>query len=198
MTKGKTIRHPASAAGAPTTGATSAEATSKRQHGKLVVAVGGRATKTGATSPTKCQADAPIPDAGLAATPEPPRQTKPALLRAMLAKPGGASLAALMAATGWQPHTLRAALSGLRKKGLDLTRRREGEDTIYAIAPGGPEAACTGDSVGGPAEDEAATGAGDAGGAGDAICADVGADTCEDSPVPSDAAAASRLTGSGA
>ncbi len=47
------------------------------------------------------------------------------------------SLAALMAATGWQAHTVRAALSGLRKSGMTLTRRREGEDTIYASVPEG-------------------------------------------------------------
>ncbi len=56
-------------------------------------------------------------------------------MRARLAEPGGASLAALMEATGWQVHTLRAALSGLRKAGVTLTRRREGADMIYAIAP---------------------------------------------------------------
>jgi DNA-binding transcriptional regulator PaaX len=50
------------------------------------------------------------------------------------------SLAALIEATGWQAHTLRAALSGLRKDGLTLTRRREGEGTIYAIETAGAEA----------------------------------------------------------
>lgn len=64
---------------------------------------------------------------------KPPRQTKSALLRARLGEPGGASLATLMEMTGWQAHTLRAALTGLRKAGLTITRRREGEDTIYAI-----------------------------------------------------------------
>ena len=73
-------------------------------------------------------------------TPKQPRQTKSALLRARLSEPGGVSLAALIEATGWQAHTLRAALSGLRKEGLTLTRRREGEDTIYAIESAGGEA----------------------------------------------------------
>lgn len=66
-----------------------------------------------------------------------PRQTKAALLRAMLETDGGASLARIMAETGWQAHTVRAALTGLRKAGLHLTRRREGEDTIYAIGVAG-------------------------------------------------------------
>lgn len=62
-----------------------------------------------------------------------PRQTKAALLRAMLAAPGGASLVHIMTETGWQAHTVRAALTGLRKAGLHLIRRREGDATIYAI-----------------------------------------------------------------
>jgi hypothetical protein len=70
-------------------------------------------------------------------TPEPARQTKAALLRARLSEPLGVSLASLLEATGWQAHTLRAALSGLRKEGLTLTRRRDGQDTIYAIETGG-------------------------------------------------------------
>ncbi|WP_167852632.1 DUF3489 domain-containing protein [Pseudotabrizicola sediminis] len=65
--------------------------------------------------------------------PRQPRQTKAALLRARLAEPGGVSLAALIEATGWQAHTLRAALSGLRKTGLKIACHREGDDTIYAI-----------------------------------------------------------------
>lgn len=73
-------------------------------------------------------------------TPKPPRQTKSALLRTRLSEPGGASLASLIALTGWQAHTLRAALSGLRKEGLSLSRRRDGDDTIYAIEATGPEA----------------------------------------------------------
>lgn len=73
-------------------------------------------------------------------TPKPPRQTKSALLRTRLSEPGGASLASLIALTGWQAHTLRAALSGLRKEGLSLTRRRDGNDTIYAIEATGPAA----------------------------------------------------------
>ena len=71
-----------------------------------------------------------------------PRQTKAAMLRARVVAPGGVSLEELMQATGWQAHTLRAALSGLRKSGLAITRRREGVDTIYAIedrrTPDGP------------------------------------------------------------
>lgn len=92
----------------------------------------------------------------VAAIPAPPRQTKAALVRERLAAPGGVSLAALIAATGWQAHTLRATLSGLRKAGLTLTRRREGEDTIYAIVSGG-------DDVGERGADESETASSDHG-----------------------------------
>jgi hypothetical protein len=36
---------------------------------------------------------------------------------ALLQRPEGATLDDLVAATGWQPHTTRAALTGLKKKG---------------------------------------------------------------------------------
>jgi Protein of unknown function (DUF3489) len=79
-------------------------------------------------------AEASEPETAVVAPPpKASRQTKAALLRARLSEPGGVSLAALMEVTGWQAHTLRAALSGLRKGGLTLIRRREGDDTIYAI-----------------------------------------------------------------
>jgi Protein of unknown function (DUF3489) len=80
------------------------------------------------------------PDPSVASPPpKAPRQTKAALLRAKLSEPGGVALADLIEVTGWQAHTLRAALSGLRKEGLTLTRRREGENTNYAIEKAGSE-----------------------------------------------------------
>jgi Protein of unknown function (DUF3489) len=140
MTKAKTTRRPSFKATEPKTDATTAEDKVKRQRGKAVSADEGSAMTTAAIAPTK-RSTAPlitvmIPAAAL----KPPHQTKAALLRAKLAEPGGVSLAALIEATGWQAHTLRAAMSGLRKEGLSLTRRREGEDTIYAIDPNGTAA----------------------------------------------------------
>lgn len=61
----------------------------------------------------------------------PPKRTKSALLRDMVNAPTGASLAGLIAATGWQAHTVRAALTRLRKAGQTLKRERFGDDTIY-------------------------------------------------------------------
>ena len=48
--------------------------------------------------------------------------TKAALVEDLLAQEPGASLADMCRATGWQPHTCRAFLTGLRKKGKSLER----------------------------------------------------------------------------
>lgn len=76
------------------------------------------------------------------------RIRKAVQLRAMLEAPGGASLTALMAATGWQAHTVRAALSGLRKGGTELAREKRDGNTVYRIVslgaknePAAPEVA---------------------------------------------------------
>jgi hypothetical protein len=60
--------------------------------------------------------------------------TKQALVISMLWAKGGVTLDALVAATGWLPHTTRAALTGLRKRGFAIERtREEGSDSIYRI-----------------------------------------------------------------
>ena len=62
----------------------------------------------------------------------PIRKTKSSLLRELLSAPGGASLQSLMSATGWQAHTVRAALTGLRKSGLTIVRSTSETGAIYA------------------------------------------------------------------
>ena len=65
-----------------------------------------------------------------------PKQTKAALVREMLERPEGASLTAICAATGWQPHSARAAISMVRKAGYGIARSpAEGETTgsVYRI-----------------------------------------------------------------
>ena len=60
--------------------------------------------------------------------------TKQALVIEMLSAKKGATLNALVEATGWLPHTTRAALTGLRKRGFAIERtREEGSDSIYRI-----------------------------------------------------------------
>ena len=63
--------------------------------------------------------------------------SKSALLIKMLSAKNGATLPAMEDATGWLPHTMRAALTGLRKKGFVLSRDRQpGKNSIYKIADG--------------------------------------------------------------
>jgi hypothetical protein len=43
--------------------------------------------------------------------------TKSATVRRLLVRDGGATLEEMIAATGWQPHSCRAFLTGIRKSG---------------------------------------------------------------------------------
>jgi Tfp pilus assembly protein PilX len=65
-----------------------------------------------------------------------PRKSKSDLVREMLARRSGADLKALQEATGWQPHSVRAALSTLRKAGYTIDRmpaQKVGGATLYRI-----------------------------------------------------------------
>ena len=63
------------------------------------------------------------------------RETKQARVIALLERDTGATLDELIAATGWLPHTTRAALTGLRHKGFVLDRdKREDGTTVYRIS----------------------------------------------------------------
>lgn len=62
--------------------------------------------------------------------------TKQADLVAMLRQPEGASLDEIVAATGWQAHTVRGAIAGALKKKLGLTvtsEKVEGRGRVYRI-----------------------------------------------------------------
>ena len=58
-----------------------------------------------------------------AATPRP--TSKQATIAAMLQQRNGTTITELMAATGWQSHSIRAALTGLRKAGHQIERQRD-------------------------------------------------------------------------
>jgi Protein of unknown function (DUF3489) len=63
-------------------------------------------------------------------------QTKAGLVEGLLIRDDGASLDELCQATGWLPHTCRAFLTGLRKKGRNLERaKREEGTTCYKLVP---------------------------------------------------------------
>ena len=64
-----------------------------------------------------------------------PRRTKADTILDLLQRPTGASIAELTKATGWQPHSVRAALTGLRKKGRGVVRAKDGRGvTRYSDA----------------------------------------------------------------
>ena len=75
---------------------------------------------------------APSRDSAPAGAPA-PKQTKAALVLALLRRGEGATLPELVAATGWLPHTTRAALTGLRKKGRTLDKSKRDGVTCYRI-----------------------------------------------------------------
>ena len=93
------------------------------------------------------------PEAQPTSKPTPRAGTKQAKMIEMLKRPEGATVEQIAAATGWQKHTIRGAISGALKKKLGLTveatRTREvgpnqggskrGSTAVYRIAGSGPE-----------------------------------------------------------
>ena len=60
--------------------------------------------------------------------------TKTATVLTLLQRAEGATLADLIAATGWLPHTTRAALTGIRHKGHVIDKTKADGVTTYRIA----------------------------------------------------------------
>lgn len=67
------------------------------------------------------------------AEPASPVKSKRATIIRMLSAKEGASLDALVSATGWLPHTTRAVLTGLRKKGFVIERVRNENVSTWRI-----------------------------------------------------------------
>jgi len=63
------------------------------------------------------------------------RQSKQAAVIALLRRPKGVTIAEIVAATGWQPHTVRGLFSGTLKKklGLGLGSSQEDRGRVYRI-----------------------------------------------------------------
>ncbi|MEQ9488730.1 MAG: DUF3489 domain-containing protein [Alphaproteobacteria bacterium] len=62
---------------------------------------------------------------------------KPELLLRLMRRKQGATITAMQDATGWQPHSVRAVLSGLRKNGHDIERTRNNDGKpVYRIEAG--------------------------------------------------------------
>jgi len=84
--------------------------------GKVSVAIG--------TTPTGI-------DAGRHTANKPP--SKAGQLVEMLKRAEGATLDQMVAATGWLPHTTRAALTGLKKKGREVTSNKADGVRTYRL-----------------------------------------------------------------
>jgi hypothetical protein len=83
--------------------------------------------------PPESSADADTPAERDPAPAAQPRSNKTTAIIALLSRPDGATLAELIAATGWLPHTTRAALTGLRKRGHAIERFKREDTTCYCI-----------------------------------------------------------------
>ncbi|KUF08923.1 DUF3489 domain-containing protein [Pseudoponticoccus marisrubri] len=80
--------------------------------------------------------DAPAEAAPAPKARTPRTGTKQAKLIEMLRTEGGATIEEIVAATGWQPHTVRGAFSGALKKklGLEVTSEKvEGRGRVYSL-----------------------------------------------------------------
>lgn len=89
-------------------------------------------TKITATSSTRRKVAQPKPSKSR--TPLSRARTKRALIKDLLERPDGATIRDLMKATGWQEHSVRAALTGLRHDSCTIVRTKaEGGPSRFRI-----------------------------------------------------------------
>lgn len=96
-----------------------------------------KGSKRVASKPTPIAAVRPIDEAR-----RKDRSTKQAQLIHALREPPGATIAELIALTGWQAHTIRGAVSGVLRKRLGLAvtcdARNPAGERLYRIADAAP------------------------------------------------------------
>jgi hypothetical protein len=67
------------------------------------------------------------------------RPTKAATVTRMLRRAKGASIAEIAKATDWQPHSCRAFLTGVRKRGNTVTKEQRSDRSLaYRITIAAP------------------------------------------------------------
>ena len=77
-------------------------------------------------------------NAGAAAkSSKPNKPTRDDQLRKLLSRKAGATIAQIQQTFGWQPHTARAAISGLRKAGTEIDRQDSDKGSVYRIVVDG-------------------------------------------------------------
>ena len=86
---------------------------------------------------TRRMAREPSADSEQTASPAPAAPSKISTVLDMLRREQGATLAELVEATGWLPHTTRAALTGMRKKGHAIEKSKRDDATCYCIQDAG-------------------------------------------------------------
>lgn len=82
------------------------------------------------TNPTT---NAILEEAAGSKAPSPRPPSKIAQVIALLEREGGATLAEMTETTGWQPHSARAVLTGLRKKGHAIVKSKRDDQTCYRM-----------------------------------------------------------------
>jgi hypothetical protein len=79
--------------------------------------------------------DLPTTNVAGANADRPRASTKRAMLIGMLERPVGASVAEIGQRLGWLPHTVRAAITGLRHAGREVTRSKDATgQSVYRLA----------------------------------------------------------------
>jgi hypothetical protein len=78
--------------------------------------------------------EAQVAEATSAHAPPPKPENKLQILSRLLTREGGAQLAEMMAATGWQAHSVRGALAGaLRNRGLAIESLKVDGARVYRV-----------------------------------------------------------------
>ena len=96
-------------------------------------------TRRFARQPKSQESTSTSPDEALAvpplATSSPKPPTKAATILDLLRRSEGATLEQLVTATGWLPHTTRAALTGIKRKGhVLISEKIDGVRTYHVVA----------------------------------------------------------------